>query len=122
MWFLLLAAAPGFAGDGLFVKWKFTNIEDGYDHDNRMVVYVDGQSAGMSAVSKESKPGKMKVSIPAGSHEVRVIAEALYEGNWEEHTVANDYSVDCEWTGTVSGGRKTKLSLLFDIGAGTTVR
>lgn len=119
---LLWLAVPALAGDGLFVKWKFDHIQDGYDHDNRIDVFVDGEKFMESDVAPQSKPGALTVPLPPGDHDVRIVSMALYEGTWEEHTIANDYSIDCEWNGRVRGDKKTKLKLVFDIDSGTIVR
>lgn len=122
MWTPLWWTAIGCGGHDLVVQWSFANIQDGYDHDNRMDVYVDGAKLAESEVAAQSAGGRLVVTVPPGEHEVRVVSMALYEGNWEEHTVANDYSIDCEWSDTVSGGEKEKVRLVFDIDSGTLVR
>lgn len=99
----------------LVVSWKYSGIAEGYDHMSRTKVYVDGQLVGTSAEQKQSKPGKLQVKVTKGEHEVRIVAEAFYEGRWEEHTRENDYSVDAVTEATVELKSKNSVQLLFDI-------
>jgi hypothetical protein len=115
LWLVACAGAPS----GYRVAWSFANIEEGYDHDSRTEVWVDGVKAVESSVTPQSKPNEVTVDVPAGTHQLRVVNLALYEGQWEEHTVANNYSIDCTWEGTV--GPKGQLVLLFDVDQGTVV-
>lgn len=114
---LLLAAC---AHHGFSVDWSFKNIEEGYDHLSRIDVYVDGQKFSESQSAPQSRPGHLNLDLPEGKHEVKVIALAMWEGQWEEHVIANDYSIDCLWEGSVSGGKPLKL--VFDLDNGTIVR
>jgi hypothetical protein len=117
---LILTAQIGFAQTGPFkVTWKFMNIVEGYDHTCKTQVWIDGKMAGESGEFSESQGGTFSVNVPAGSHEVRVVNLALYEGSWEEHTIANEYSIDCLWEGQHTFNGKDKLFLLFDIDSGT---
>lgn len=102
------------------VNWSFANITEGYDHDNKCKVWVDGKEAGESTVSKESKPNSFKLTLSKGTHEIRVINYALYEGEWQEHSKANEYSIDCMWNGTIEFKKKALLDLVFDLNVGTT--
>jgi hypothetical protein len=46
---------------------------------------------------------------------------AYYEGTWEEHTVANEYSLDALYEGEVSLKKKLTLDLVFDIDKEVTI-
>jgi hypothetical protein len=100
----------------LTTTFKFINIEEGYDHMCKTQVWVDGALAGESPEVLESKGSSFKVEVPYGEHQVRIINLALYEGVWEEHTIENDYSIDCSWEGSQTFGKKgASAYLLFDI-------
>jgi hypothetical protein len=114
-----LLATPPKEGT-LTISWVFCNIVEGYDHDTKCIVFIDGKQVGESSVSKESQKNSITVTASAGSHTVRVVNYALYEGQWEEHTVANEYSIDCLYDNTMNIKPKSMLSLLFDIDSGTT--
>lgn len=114
-----LVACGGAPADTYQVAWSFANIEEGYDHQHRVDVFVDGQKVAESRVAAESVPGELVFPVPPGFHEVRVVDMTLYEGNWEAHTVENNYSIDCEWKGKVEPGGS--LVLRFDIDQGTVV-
>jgi hypothetical protein len=101
------------------VAWSYANIEKGYDHDHRVDVYVDGVKVAESPREPQSAPGKLQVPVPPGAHEVRVVDLAYYEGQWEEHSIANEYSIDASWTGNARPGGR--LELKFDLDQGTVV-
>lgn len=100
----------------LIIDVKFENIEVGYDHLCKTKVFVDGELVATSSEKLQSKPNKITVNVPPGEHTVRVVNYALYEGNWEEHTIENNYSIDClhEFNHHFLK-RKYKLKLVFDI-------
>ena len=103
----------------LTVNVKFVGIEDGYDHQTRTAVFIDGNEVGVSPETQQSKTGGFTVDVPQGNHQLRVINYALYQGNWEEHTLVNDYSIDCLYESTRQFKKPEKLYLLFDIDSGT---
>jgi hypothetical protein len=122
--FLLLVIALAFTTTSatkmgtLKVTWKFINIVEGYDHDNRCDIYLDGELIGSSSVTPESVSNSITVDVSPGRHSLRVVNMALYEGTWEEHTVANDYSWDFVLDADHTFKKKNKLFLLFDIDEG----
>ena len=79
-------------------------------------VWVDGSLYGESGEAKESAGGFVTVNIPYGEHTLRIINLAQYEGEWEEHTIENLYSIDCLWEGSHTFKKKKEnFYLLFDI-------
>ena len=115
---LLLLAACG--PKKTVVSWSFKGIEEGYDHDNRTVVYVDGTMLGKSSIKPESQPNSMKVAMPPGNHAYRIVNLAFYRGEWEEHLIDNEYSVDCEWESSYEEVPPSVVELTFDLDSGTT--
>lgn len=97
------------------VNWTFEGVKDGYDHDNKMVAYIDGEEVGESSVKKESVPNSYTFEVKKGRHEIRIVNFAQYEGEWEEHTVANEYSLDCIFEDTLEFKKKCTITLVFDI-------
>jgi len=103
-------------GIALTVSWIYKNVEEGYDHQNRMEVYADGVLLGTSDIQMESKLGKMTVIVPAGSHEISIQNYAYYQGNWELHSLENDYSIDAFYTTNMTFAKKKRsVNLVFDI-------
>jgi hypothetical protein len=103
-------------GTALTVTWTFDNVIEGYDHQNRIEVYSDGELLGTSDIQIQSKQGKITVIVPDGTHEISVMTYAYYEGNWEEHTVDNDYSMDASYSSTMTFNKKKRtINLVFDI-------
>ena len=91
------------------------NIIEGYDHDSRLVVYVDGEKIATSEVHKESDHKKLTVSVTQGKHKIRAVLETLYDGVWEEHTKANEYSVDSEYDSELTIKKKVTIIMKMDI-------
>jgi hypothetical protein len=106
----------------LAVTFKFAGIEEGYDHICKTQVWVDDELIGESGEVNESKGASFTVNVPVGEHSLRLINLAYYEGEWEEHTIENNYSIDCLWEGTHALSKKSqKVFMLFDINDTTTV-
>lgn len=104
-------------------KYKCTNIVEGYDHLSRLKVYVDGKIAGTSSEKLESQENTITVELSKGEHSIRAILESQYEGAWEEHTIANTYSIDCLYEITKKFTKKNTLVVLeFNIDVGTIIK
>ncbi|HPT13538.1 MAG TPA: hypothetical protein PK796_02030 [Bacteroidales bacterium] len=102
------------------VNTSFKGIIEGYDHINKTQLYIDGNLAGESAQGLESVPVSFSVKVPQGTHQVRVINLALYEGTWEEHTKDLSYSLDALYEGQIKLKKKLTIDLVFDIEKETT--
>jgi archaellum component FlaG (FlaF/FlaG flagellin family) len=114
--FFLLITGFTIAADNFTVQWNFISVIDGYDHDNKIQVYIDGKLQAESAVFKQTKVGKVSMSVNPGSHQVRIVSLALYEGNWEEHSIANDYSIDAVYEAEHNFKKKSNsLQIVWDI-------
>lgn len=114
---LLLLVQTAFAAKSvdLTVEWTFQHVVQGYDHDTKIFVYVDGVFSGESSVYKQTQKARYTLPVPRGSHDIRIEAYALYEGNWELHSKANDYSVDAIYENRLSFKSNASISLVFDI-------
>jgi len=104
----------------LTIKWAFENVQEGYDHENKMLVYIDGKSVGESSVFQETEKGTYELEVPKGKHEVKIHNYSLYEGKWDIHTKANNYSVDAFYEGTINMTANTTVNMVFDINSETT--
>jgi hypothetical protein len=118
---LLLLAGVGYSQNAkLTVYYAFANVEPGYDHDTKIQVFIDEQLVGESNVVPQTKGGSVTVEVPKGMHALRVMNQALYEGEWEDHTIDNNYSVDCYYEMTRSFNKPEKLYLRFDLDGETS--
>lgn len=106
----------------LDVTYVFIGIEEGYDHTHRVEVFADGASVGVSPEGPQSKKDHVRVNVPDGAFDLRIVDSAFYEGRWEEHTVANNYSIDALVERTLTARKKHKLSVVFDLDGGVTVK
>lgn len=118
---LTLIVSVGFSQKvKLTVNFAFSNIVEGYDHNCKTEVYIDGQLLGTSPTVLESVGGSIAVRFDPGEHEIKVINYAQYEGQWEVHTIENQYGIDALLVETRKFKKgKTKLNLDFDIDSGT---
>lgn len=106
----------------LTFKYSVINIEEGYDHESKLVIYENGNVIGESTVQKESKPNAVTVKLPAGRHNIKAVLNSKYEGNWEEHTIENNYGIDCLFNDEVMIKKKKIITLVFDINKGTIIK
>jgi hypothetical protein len=121
---LLLVAVPALAGSPkpTRIRWSFDNIVEGYDHVHKMEITADGAPLVTSEPMNESVPGSLVVMIPPGTQNLNIVSYAMWEGTWDAHTIANDYSVDCVWELDVSRRLPKKIDLLCDIDEGASHR
>lgn len=121
---LFLLATPALAGAPKPTRfsWSFENIVEGYDHVHQILITVDGMEVAASDPGNESVPGSLSVQLPEGAQTVRVVSLAQYEGLWEEHTIENDYAVDCVWEFDVDRRPPKKVDLVCDIDVGPRMR
>lgn len=118
--FLLVTAVAVSAQAKLTISFKFENIVEGYDHTCRTQVFIDGELVGTSPEVLESKGATFSVEVPKGKHDLVVMNQALYEGTWEDHTIGNNYSIDCSYEEVeFKFKKKHVLKLVFDIDSGT---
>jgi len=100
----------------LQVSWVYVNVIDGYDHPSKTVIYIDGREVAISTVKKQTEFNSIKMKVPSGEHDVRIVNQSQYEGVWEEHTVDNNYSLDAIYETTLNFKKKPrKIDLTFDI-------
>jgi hypothetical protein len=114
--------APTGSLGSLTFKYSVTNIEPGYDHLSKLVVFEDGNKIGESNEQLESKPNSVTVKLSKGSHNIRAVLTSKYEGKWEEHTISNEYSIDCLFEDEVVIKKKKTITLVFDIDKGTIIK
>ncbi|MNU89594.1 hypothetical protein D3C71_794390 [compost metagenome] len=114
---------PRFKGKhfSLAINWKFINIEIGYDHPSRMLVFVDGVKLGISSESTESKGGTFTVKVPKGEHRIRIVNQSLLEGEWQDHTIVNNYSVEAIYEKALEIKKAIKVTLVIDLNNEYTV-
>jgi hypothetical protein len=104
-------------------KYQFVHDEgEGKMINTRLKVYVDDAVKGVSLEKKEAEANHVTVEIPEGHHKIRAVIESQYEGNWEEHTIANEYSIDCIYLHEDDYKKHVRVDLIFDIVKGTIVK
>lgn len=106
-----------FAQNSIQIVWDFKNIEPGFDHQNKIVVFIDNQPVAESETFLESERGSLNFKIkPSKYYKIRVVNYAWTDGEWEEHMISNKYSIDCIYEKNVKlKAQKTGLlHLTFD--------
>lgn len=99
----------------------YNGVVDGYDHINKTVVFIDGKESGESSAQVQSQPNTFSVKISKGKHFIRVVNMAKHENGWEEHSIANDYSLDALYEGSIKLKKALTIELVFDIGQEKTL-
>ena len=97
------------------INTRYTGVQDGYDHINKTMVYVDGKLAGETSEQVQSKPNSCSISVERGTHDIRIVNMANYEGNWEEHTLINEYSIDALYADEIKLKKELTIDIVFDI-------
>lgn len=112
------------AGDvTLLVNYSYKNIVSGYDHLNVTKIFVDDELVATSTEKLESVPNSVSCKVSKGVHKVRIVNYAFYEGVYEEHTEANNYSIDAVYEFTQNfKKKKTKVTIVFDVDKGTIAK
>lgn len=103
------------------ITWQYLNVEQGYDHDSKLHIEIDGQLVQVSSVIPESQLGKVEVEVPQGVHTISITSYTMYEGTWQIHTIENGYSVDALFAQKLDfKGKSKRIDLKFDLDSGTT--
>jgi hypothetical protein len=97
------------------IRWKFSNIVEGYDHGNKIQVYIDDNLTGESQEVKESEFGEFSCSVSKGNHQIRIVNWTHYGEQWEEHTLANEYSIDAMLEDEHAFSRSVTLQIVWDL-------
>lgn len=101
------------------ITWQYLNVEQGYDHDSKLHIEIDGQLVHVSSVIPESQLGKVEVEVPQGVHTISIKSYTMYKGRWQAHTIENGYSVDALYSQQLEfKGKSKKIDLKFDFDSG----
>jgi hypothetical protein len=125
---LLLISISGFSQSKsndvkLTINYEVLNtVSDKYSYVSKLVVYVDGVRTAESSPRIQTEPNSCTLNLSEGKHQVRAILEALYEGEWEERTLKNEYSLDLEWVETANFKKNRKVKITFDLDSGVKVK
>ena len=104
------------SNDGtLTFRYTTVGILKGYDHTSKLIVYEGQNIIGESVAKKESEGNSITISLPNGIHNIRAVLNSKYEDKWEEHLIANEYSLDCLFDQPVEINGKKVITLVFDI-------
>ena len=120
MLFLLsLAVLSGFSQTyNVIIQYSFKHIEEGYDHPNKIIVYVYNVKAGESGSKKESETNALRIPISAGMHTVKIENWAYYNDKWELHSKANNYSFDLINSERIDVHHHLNIKLIYDLDNG----
>lgn len=99
----------------LTITYTTVGTNEGYSYVSKMNVYIDGTLVSTGPEKDQQQKNSFSLTVPQGSHEIKCLLLALYEGKWEERTVDNDYSFDWKYEGTLELKKKNNLELEFNI-------
>lgn len=105
----------------LSVHYTFKGIVEGYDHKCVTKIFVDNNLVAQSSEKLQSESNTVFCNISKGKHSVRIVNYAFHEGVWEEHTIANTYSLDCIYEFKKKFKQDVFVTLVFDIDAEKTI-
>lgn len=97
------------------LEWKFTGIEDGYDHLNRCKVFVDGKEMPASKPCRQSEWGACHLKLSKKTHRIKLVNEAFYNGKWVEHTFENEFSINAVCEFELDASEVAKIKVVFDL-------
>ncbi len=98
LFFSFFSFLSSFSQDQIRITWTFENIQPGFDHNNKIIVYVDNQPVAESETFLESQKGVLVIPYNSNQfHKIRVMNYAWSDGEWEEHLITNRYSIDCKF-------------------------
>lgn len=97
------------------IEWKFSGIEEGYDHLNRCRVFVDGKELSISKTCLQSVWGVYELRLSKKEHRIRLVNEAYYNGKWVEHSFENDFSIDAVCEFDLNAKEISKVQIQFDL-------
>ena len=103
------------------INFTFTGIVDSCNYINRIQVYVDGVKMITSTEKKQSEPNSVTFAVKKGNYKIKVIDEVLFQGSWEEHTIANNYNIDAVYESNIQIKGNITFNLLFDLDKGVSL-
>jgi hypothetical protein len=104
------------------LEWKFTGIEEGFDHLNRSKIYIDGKEMPLSGVCHQSEWGYYPLRISKSNHHIKLVNEAFYNGKWVEHTFENQFSINAVCEFDLRAKKVSRVRIEFDLdGSGVSV-
>ncbi len=103
-------------------KYSFKHANSGTDINTRLKIYVDDVVKGVSLEKMETASNHVTIQIPAGTHKIRAVIESEFEHVWEEHTIVNEYSIDCVYLKEMNFTKNFFVELIFDLEKGTIVK
>lgn len=99
----------------LTVNYNFIHIAEGYDHVNKIEVYIDDKLVATSSEKLESIPNSVSTKITRGTHKLKILSYCLYEGKFELRSVDNDYTTEGTIEREITMGKKNTLQITFDL-------
>lgn len=99
----------------LTIEISFKGVEEGYDHLSKSDIYINGDFVGSTVEHKETRKISKTIEVPSTEFDFKLVNFAYYEGKWEEHSIDNNYSVDCIIDETLKLGKKKKIVVTFDL-------
>ncbi|MNK01878.1 hypothetical protein D3C87_196910 [compost metagenome] len=97
------------------LEWKFTGIEEGYDHLNRCKLFVDGNEIPVSKSCKQSEWGNSHLKLSRRKHQIKLVNEAFFNGKWVEHTFENGFSINAVCEFELDVAEVAKMRIEFDL-------
>ncbi|WP_300666213.1 hypothetical protein [Fluviicola sp.] len=116
IFFCLIVFLRSYSRDrSVVLEWKFNGIEAGYDHLNRCKVFVDGEEMPVSKTCLQSVWGSYELRLSKKEHQIRLVNEAYYNGQWVEHSFENEFSIDAVCAFDLNAKEISRIQIQFDL-------
>jgi hypothetical protein len=99
----------------VFIEWTFQGVLEGFNHLNRIQIFVDGIALPPSQEVFQSDLGNYVLRVSKGIHQIKLINEAYCKGKWQEHTFNNEFSIDARCEFELNPLNLSKIQVVFDL-------
>jgi hypothetical protein len=122
MTFFLLPESAHTQTVPLTVKYSCSEINQGYDYEFKIKLFIDNREFGESPPQLCSIVNQVIFNVPTGYHHVRIIGYKKYQGAWEESLKSKGYTVDSQYEQSLDLSGPTSIDLQFRLATGTLTR
>lgn len=99
----------------LTVSIEYKGLVEGYIHDTKDQIFINDVLVKETAPRNQELTYNATMKVQAGDVNFKIVNWTLYEGNWEETLVQNEYSIDATKELKLKLGKKNKLSVVYDL-------
>ncbi len=99
----------------LTVSIEYKGLVEGYIHNTKDQIFINDVLVTETPSRNQELPYNGKLTVQAGDVTFKVVNWTLYEGNWEETLIENQYSIDATKEMKLKLGKKNTLKIVYDL-------